>query len=71
MAKLKLDYDCDILVPPTTYTDADRAAVSAALAEYRKSPRYPKDVAALDRTVERLERAQAQARARRTKKKAG
>lgn len=71
MAKLKLDYDCDIIVPPSTYTDADRAAVSAYLAEYRKSPGYKKDVAALHRTVERLERAQSKAKARRAKKKTG
>lgn len=71
MAKLKLDYDCDILVPPTTYTDADRAPVSASLAECRRSSRYKRDVAALPHTVERLKRAQAQARTRRTKKKAG
>lgn len=71
MAKLKLDYDCDIIVPPNTYTDADRAAVSTALAEYRKSRDYKKHVAALNRTVDRLEKAQAGNANRRAKKKAG
>jgi len=71
MAKLKLDYDFDIIVPPSTYTDADREAVSRALAESRKLPGHKKAVAALRRTIERIEHAQAKTRALRAKKKSG
>ncbi len=71
MAKLKLDYDFDIVVPPSTYTDADRKAVSQAFAESRKSPGHKKAVAALRRTIERIEKAQAANAIRRDKKRAG
>ncbi len=62
----------DLFIGPSPpYTDADRAAVSRAIAVFRKQPGHAKEVAKLSKTIERLERANAQTNARRTKKKAG
>lgn len=62
----------DLFIGPSPpYTDADRAAVSRAIAEFRKRPGHTKEVAKLSKTIARLDRANAQANARRTKKKAG
>ncbi len=72
MAKLKLDHEVDLVVAPSPpYTDEERAAVSRAIAESRKKPGHAKAVAALRRTIERLEKAQAANADRRSKKKAG
>jgi len=42
MAKLILDYDFDIIVPPSTPNAADDKAVSRALAAHRKTAEYKK-----------------------------
>ncbi len=64
MEPLKLDYDVDIVVGPTKITEADKAAFRQAFAERRKAPGYAERVAALDRTIERIEKAQAKNRAK-------
>ena len=64
MEPLKLDYDVDIVVPPSKITKADLAAISCALAKRRKAAGYAESVARLDRTIERIMKAQAKNRAK-------
>lgn len=62
MEPLKLDYDVDIVVPPSKITNADLAAISRALAKRRKAPGYAESLARLDRTIDRVMKAQARNR---------
>ncbi len=64
MEPLKLDYDVDIIVPPSKITEADKAAFRRAFAKHRKSPGYAESVAKLDRTIARKMKAQARNRAK-------
>jgi|GEM_PF-2064655 len=54
MAKLKLDYDFDLCVPPSVPTEADHAAVSRALAAHRKTAQYKKALPKIRRMEAKL-----------------
>ncbi len=54
MAKLKLDYDFDLYVPPGTPNAADHAAVSRALAAHRKTAAYKKAIPKIRRMEAKL-----------------
>lgn len=61
MAKLKLDYDFDLYVPPSTPNVADDAAVSRALAAHRKSTEYKKALPKIRRMEAKLRKQRADA----------
>ncbi len=61
MAKLKLDYDFDLCVPPSVPTEADHAAVSRALAAHRKTAQYKKALPKIRRMEAKLRERQREA----------